>query len=261
MISLGDITYELPNVVTKPEEVIFNGTSIAATASDTILDVNLDVDGLATILSGGAIPPTGIKLNLLDTEFAKITGTFDLIDIDVGPSVNMFQNFELTPTLTVDLQFDKPVNIAGVETTSYSGDWNNLPEMAFFETTTVTPTFWLDAYLKNTSGIDLGLDLSLDLLKMSFAVKMGGWAPTIGPYQPDWGHISYPLGTRIPWNIFDDEPFAFTGFQSIDGTPFTVEVKNSSEPVPEPGTLLLMGVGLAVFGSSCRRRKYGCHAK
>ncbi len=282
--SLGDISFAFPNISTTG---VRNGDKITSTGSVTVIDANLDIDGavaLASTMAGVPIP-LSVDFSLIDTDSIKLEASIDIIDVDVGPTVDMFQNFELTPTLMVDLEFDKSVHLVGNNpvweawktckeiweplgggcgsepvkefddwVTSYTGAWDRLPFMALLETTTITPTFWLDATLTNMIGVDFGFMLDLAALSGNITAQLGGLTlldeASFGPLWSD----SFPLGERFGALDLYNNSFAFTGFNSIVGNAFTLYVSDS-EPVPEPGTLVLMGIGLVVFGEIFRRRK------
>lgn len=282
--SLGEISFAFPNISTSGVQV---GNKITSTGSDTVIDANLDLDGALTLVSSmaGAPVPLSVDFSLIDTSNIKLEASIDLLDVDVGPTIDMFQNFELTPTLMVDLAFDRPVHIVGNNPaweawksckdnweplggvcgpepaekiddwmTSYTGAWDSLPFMALLETTTITPTFWLDATLTNSIGVDFGFMLDLAALSGNLTAKIGEFTlldeASFGPLWSD----SIPLGGRFgALNLYDNS-FAFTGFNRIAGNAFTLFVADSGA-VPEPGTLLLMGVGVAGLMYFLRRAK------
>jgi len=248
-VDLASLEIQFPDITTSGG---VDADLIKSSGRDDFISAKIDLDGVATM---AGFPPAGIGLTLVDVPGFKIGVQFDVLDIDAGPDLGITQDFELDPTLMVKLDFSAPLMIDGVAgpKTSWSGSWDALPDFALLETTTFTPTFWLNAALTNSIGFDLGLSGTLDLF------KFGGGATVAGIDLLSFGPISLNslLGfgnelfstpkLRLPiWDI----PFNLGGFNQISASAFTINLRQ----VSEPGTLLLLLVG---FGSIAliRRRK------
>jgi hypothetical protein len=254
-IDLASIEFKLPNIATsgglgtRVENGIVTQV-VESSGRDDIIKLRLDVDALA---SGLGLPVQGgAGLTLIDEGGIKIGAQFDLWDVDIGPDIGVTQDFELEPTLMVRLDFSKPVMIAGQSglQTFWEGEWDLLPEIALLETTTFSPTFWLDATLTHIIGIDLGLTGTMDILKFSFSAEAG--PVKILETNPISLNSLLGLGNQlfstskleVPiWGKDDDDPFTLGGFEQIKTASFTITIA----AVPTPGTLVLL---LAALGAA-----------
>ncbi len=247
---LASIEFKIPNIATTSGP--FGGSPINSSGRDDVIKARVDIDGVAAM---NGFPPTGIGLTLIDTGPGgfKVALQFDALDIDAGPDIGITQDFELEPTLMVSLAFSHPVMIGGAETALWAGEWDLLPEIALLETTTITPTFWLEAMLTNTIGIDLGLTGTMDILKFTFTASAGG-INLLGTSPVSLNSL-LGLGNQLfstPKLEFPiwDTPFQLEGFESIDAAPFTITVQTA----PTPGTLVLLLAALGAAAFAQRRR-------
>jgi hypothetical protein len=221
------------------------GTMLTSSAQDDLLDVSLDVDNLLSIalLGTGGLFGGGEDLG------GGFSLSYDLINVEMGPQINLVQSFEFTPTLFVDLMFSNPVNVTGFGmVTSLAGlVWDDLPTMAFDGgITTVTPTFYLGAQigseffanageLFNQLFLDIDGNVRVDLLQAAFGTPFGDLSIGIGNlFDHTFDIFTTPA-------IFASR-FAMAGFEPIIGASFTVMV-------PTPGTLLLLGSALMLIGA------------
>lgn len=241
---LASIEFKLPNIAT-------SSNGLTSSGRDDIIKLRADVDGLAFVTGSGSIPPLGLGLTLIDSGGFKVGMQLDALDIDIGPDIGITQDFELEPTLMVHLDFSRPVLIAGLNgpRSFWEGEWELLPQIALLETTTFTPTFWLDAMLTNTIGIDLGLTGNWDIFKFAFTAEAAGI--TILGTNPISLNTLLGLGNvlfstpKLEFPIFD-LPFQLQGFDPIQAAAFTIVV-------PTPGTLALLLAALGA-GALARRR-------
>lgn len=255
-VDLAEIEMQIPDIATSGTKS--SPTAITSSGRDDFLSAQLDLDGAATLFGG--LPPAGVNATLIDAAGFKVEASLDLIDVDAGPVLGITQGFELVPTLMVDLAFSNPVQIAGMLglQTSWTGEWADLPDFSLLETTTFTPTFWIDAMLRNDFGIDLGLIGTLDVL------KLGATASAAGISLLDIGPISLNgllgLGNtlfetdKLDFSVFANE-FGLGGFERIVGNAFTIGVR-----VPAPGTIGMLLIGLFAMGIA-RRRRYESTAR
>jgi len=105
-VDLASIEVKVPDITTNGSK---SGNSVTSTGRDDILSAKIDIDGVASI--NGVLPPTGISFDLIDKGSIKIGGSLDLIDVDAGPVLGIAQDFKLTPTLMVNLDFSELVKI------------------------------------------------------------------------------------------------------------------------------------------------------
>lgn len=263
-VDLAEVTVNVPDIATSGTGA---GVKVTSSGRDDFLSAQLDIDGAATMFAG--LPPAGLNFDLIDIGVFKVGASLDLIDVDAGPVVGITQDFEFVPTLMVDLAFNNPVQIDGFANpqTSWTGLWDALPDFAIFGETTFTPTFWLEAMLRNDLGIDLGLVGTLDVLKF-------GATASVGPvdllnFNPI--SLNHLLGLsnelfRTPTVGFSvyDNMFALGGFNTVAGQPFTLRIGQPpvvggdngqtippggvTGQVPGPGSFWLLMLGLlAVF--------------
>lgn len=248
-VELAEMTVYAPDIATTGTG---SGEKVTSNGRDDLLSLQLDLDGAATMFAG--LPPTGMNFHLINTPTLQLSASLDLIDVKAGPVLGVTQDFEFTPTLMADIAFSNPVQIAGLSglQNNWSGLWSELPQFAINETTTFTPSFWLDASLTNDIGLDLGLVGTLDLLKLGAKGSFGGvFNLDFNPFTlNDLLGIGNTLfeTSKVGFSVYDTT-FNLFGFDNIAGSPFTLYVA-----VPEPGTFGLMLVGLVAL--QLRRRQH-----
>ena len=251
-IDLAELTVFVPDIATTGTG---SGVPVTSSGRDDLLSLQLDLDAAATLFRG--LPPVGLKLTPIDTGPFKLQVSFDLIDVDAGPVLGLTQDFEFTPTLMASIEFSNPVQIAGSpgQQNSWTGKWSELPQFAIADTTTFTPTFWLDALLKNDMGLDLGLVGTLDLLKLGATGSVGG--VDLLDFNPLSLNNLLGIGNelfktpKVGFSVYDTT-FGLGGFNRVAGTPFTLSIGDQlpgsgtagDAQVPEPDTIALLLAGL-----------------
>ncbi len=220
-----------------------NEDNIAVDGVAEFINLRADIDGLLTY--AGALPPLGVRADFGD----YISGSLDIIDIFTGPTLGVFQTFDMTQTLMAELSFSRQVNIAGVGLTdTWSGIWENLPDFAVFGNTEITPTFYTEAMLHSVTGFDFGIDFGLDILKGDITVGAGKVTAFKGAFGPvaDLG-LDNPISLgRV--SLFDDK-FSLGGFNRFTANSFMVGIAGSGTgaaavPLPAGALLLLSGLGM-----------------
>lgn len=256
---LGELGFNVPNVATHGDWS-GSGSTIASSGSDGLLSASLDVDGLLTAAIEAA---TGVPVPFgADWELDGVGSLHvDLADIDIGPYLDFTQGFEFDPELYVDLAFDHPVNVMGQGwLSSWVGPWDALPAFALSQTTTFTPTFFLDAAFTNNTGMLLGLEGTWEILKLSGSLGPLTIPDTSLNQLLGWGDTMFDVQTQ-PWNIYNNS-FQLGGFSRILANSFTISVGQGpvigppggggDVSVPEPGDLWMLLFGLCVL-AGCRR--------
>lgn len=268
-INLGDITLDYPDFNTSGS-LNPDGKSVVSSGTvDNIVRINADLDAAAILHGKMNLPLGGV------TKLGPVTFRGDLLDIDVGPTIDLSQDFELTPTLMVDLEFDHPVlTESGVEIDSWSGAFGDIPDFALHDEhpVVVTPTYWLDAELDNQTTLEFDMTFSLDVLKGSITVLGFDSVAIEGPVVLI--DLDYPLFSMGSADVFN-ESFGFSGFNRFTTDSFVLAANSPSyvvygsnrsetgsggsgsdpEPTPEPATVALLGIGLAILtGAELRRR-------
>jgi hypothetical protein len=243
-VEIANIVPNLPHVQTRGQG---STPPITAGEESTILDVNVDIDTLLPLFSAGMLPPLGGTLSA-----GPLSLSFDLLDVEAGPTLDLTQDFEFTPTLLVDLTFSRPVTTrqGGVITpqvTSLTAPWDELPEIALDRgPVTVTPTLRLGNTFSNTTGLDIDFEITADIVKFRGMLESG-------PFELDTGDLALfsarPVDTTLIPVSLSQETFALEGFQTITAQPFQLGA------VPEPGTLGLLSIGVLALGAVSWRRR------
>ncbi len=251
-VDLAELEVQAPDIAT---EGTGNGEKVTSSGRDDLLSMQLDIDGAATLFAG--LPPAGINITPIDAEPFKLEASLDLIDVDAGPVLGITQDFEMIPTLMASIAFSSPVEIAGLLglRNSWTGLWENLSDFAIFKDTEITPTFWVDAMLRNELGIDLGLVGTLDILKFGATGVIGGL--NILNFSPI--SLNNLLGIsntlfetdKVGFNVYNKQ-FELGGFNTVKGKSFLLSITE----VPEPSMMALMLMGLLILISVRTHQKY-----
>lgn len=138
--------------------------TVRAAAQDDLVDFLVDVDNIVSLGLTGTPNLFGAELDM----GAIGTVSFDLVDVDMGPTLDLRQAFEFTPSLYVDLAFSQPVDVLGFGRVSELKDvlLDSLPDFAFdVGQTLITPTLFLgyEASGQVQRGVQLMNELFLDL--------------------------------------------------------------------------------------------------
>jgi len=236
--SVGGVTLHVPDINASGG---VTGDHLAASGMDDFIDLRVDLDGLALAPLG--LPGLGVSVNA-----GIFSASADLIDVDMGPTITLKQDFELKPTLWVDLQFDRPVMVAGNAgpVTSWTSAWDSLPDIALLNNVTnVTPTFFVKSMFSNNTLLGIDGVFQLDILKASLALEALGLSFDIGEIGP-----LFQVLKRT--NLFNTPPlfassYALGGFNRVQAASFRLAV-------PEPASLMLMLLGLVVLVGLARRQ-------
>lgn len=221
--NLGDLLLDAPSSDLGMEATFENGKLVSSSKFEKVIELNVDLDIQATVL--GAFPIAGAVFNA-----GPLTFRGDLLDIGIGPTVDINQDIGLTSTFMVRLDFDFPVLVRDFEqlgirsVTSITAPFGELPDIALIDgqIVTVTPTFYLDADLDNLTEMNFGLSFFQDVLKGELKLLVASlWNDClICETEPvaDFGGVE----------LFDDT-FALGGFQPITKENFTLITNHPPE--------------------------------
>lgn len=261
---LGEVTLYLPQP-NASGGVDAATQTLKAIGQDDLVDVILDVDNIVATAAG--VP--GLFGQSFDIPVLGSVG-YDIINVSMGPTIDIIQDFELDPTLFVTLVFDQLVSIGGQIVDTFTSAWDLLPDITFLsDRTTVTPTFFLDATLRNQTLLDFDLAFGIDLLQIFY---------NFGALGNDQVGVGNVLNKGVDLfqspNLFENL-FKLQGFNIAQGDSFVVDFINGSsgpsnllaindinpivldgfsntEAVPEPGSLLLVAAALMILAGQLR---------
>lgn len=239
--------------------------TLKASAQDDLVDLSVDVDAAVSLAVTGGITSDAFGFSVPIGNVGSVG--YDIIDVNIGPSIDLRQDFELDPTLFVQLVFDKAVMVAGELVTELISAWDLLPDIFFLDdVTTVTPTFFVDADLRNETLLDFDLDFMIDLLQINFDLL--GFDRQFGIGNILDGSIDLFRSPDLFDNLFSLQGFNLQVGESfvidfLDGSraPQDFAAKSAVNPiekvklasVPEPGLFALFLVGLCGIAALRRR--------
>lgn len=217
---------------------VLDGGVLKVRGEDEVLAIKADLDTLLPVA-----PPGGGSFDV-----GPFSLSLEAYDAKAGPVMSMYQDFELTSELMVDFTFDKAVNFGGTRYESeFTSVWNDLPDLEIFEDTEFTPTFWIDAQLKNKTGLSFALELGLEFLKGSLNIGFGdlSFGPLVTLPLVDKGFGSVSLINKA---------FDLAGFGRITGESFSLSMAETTAPVPLPGAFWMAALSTAGLFSLRRKR-------
>lgn len=199
-----------------------SGEKLTATGQDDLLDLILDLDNIVATAAG--VP--GLFGNSFSFGGAEVG--FDIINLQMGPTIDLQQDFELDPTLFVTLEFDQAVMVGGQIVTELTSAWDMLPDILFLsDVTKVTPTFFVEADLLNSTLLDFDLEMTIDLLQVFYEFALlnidGGFGI---------GNILQEAIDLFDSPAFYSKMFALGGFDLQIGDSFMVDFLNSQPSAP-----------------------------
>jgi len=238
--------------------------TLKATGQDDLLDLIVDLDNIVATAAG--VPGLfGSSIDLAG--FGSVF--FDIINVAMGPTIDLKQDFELDPTLLVEFLFDQAVMVGGELVTSLTSAWDLLPDISFLaDVTTVTPTFFVDASLQNDTLLDFDLQFFIDLLQIGFDL------PVVGEHMIGIGNVLDRAVDLFESPNLYEKMFPLGGFNALLGESFVIDfISGSAGPtntgtralansapdpaaVPEPATIFMLFAGLFIlYGLRRRDRK------
>ena len=264
VVGLAEVTFHLPQP-NASGGLDATTQTLKATGQDDLVDLILDVDNIVATAAG--VP--GLFGSSLDIPVLGSVG-YDIINVSMGPTIDIIQDFELDPTLFVTLVFDQLVNIGGQIVDTFTSAWDLLPDITFLsDRTTVTPTFFVAATMLSQTLLDFDLNFGIDLLQIFY---------NFGALGSDTVGVGNVLDKGVDLfqspNLYE-KLFALQGFNISRGDSFVVDfINGSSGPlsalgasdinpivlagvsnttaIPEPGSLLLVILALGALVGSRR---------
>lgn len=264
---LATVTLHLPQPDASGGLDSATGT-LKATGQDDLADLILDVDNIVATAAG---LPGLFGRDLPDVEVngvKVVTASFDIIDLEMGPTIDLKQEFELTPTLFVELVFDKMVEVGGELVSTLVSAWDSLPSITFLDdVTTVTPTFFVEADLENRTLLDFDLEFIIDLLQIEYGFPLLNIEDSFGVGNilsqgvdlfetPDLFKSLFSLAgftVQLADSFVIDFTSGSRGPQTLQALTAVNPLLLVANPVPAPATILLLLAGMLSLCASRRR--------
>ena len=213
-----------------------NLVAVGRDDADALFDLDIDLDLIATSL-------LGLPALTQEFSFAGASAGFTLLDVLVGAEVRLVQTFTFDPQLMVRLDAADGQSVTGAVGS------NLLFDTFLNKETLVTPTFFLQNNFRNTTTLVISPTFDLEALEAHLILNLPSIANDLG--VPDVNLTFGPLfethqSLDFNLNVFNESwqiPFA-----PIVGEGFIVRV-------PEPTSLALFGIGLALFGAGALRNR------
>lgn len=213
----GSVWAKIPDINTT---ATLGGKSLSSSGEDDFLNLTFDVDSAFTY-------STGIPLNV---EALGFTAT--LLNVDAGMALAATQEFVFIPNLMVGFKLEN-----GYTASVRVGDSASFVFPEGFGDLDITPTFWLDNTFSNDTGMRIDPTFKVEALSLS------GHGLNLGPL------FSYDMRAEGPgFDIFSKD-FQLQGFEQFTTASFSIEA------TPEPGTLVLLGIGLMSVGVLARKQR------
>jgi len=262
-------------------DTITINSSLGVTFGDIVTSVSGSVTSNGSLVAGGGAPitaagsfVTGVDASvgplnttyLTDTQFAYLGTQVSALPADIGtsPLANPLASdfFALgnsnvaslgggVVTATDTATYTQTFTIAGTGTGTMSlgalGLYNFMLSPDGTLPFTATAEAWLDFLLSDGSAQNYHVKIVNPLRMVGQDVLLLG---SLGPVDPATGLPTVNIGDLFgPISVFGGETWTLTASAS------TLAEINSPAPVPEPGTIMLIGSGMVAFFYSRRRRR------
>ena len=273
-ISLADFQLQVPNLDTPPNST-WDEQSQTLTNTQLPIEREISDDDQNLIGSGSGFHRTdfakadidvdgilgatqGVVLGLSTGIPFVINLEGNLLDLDLGAFFGIGQTMTFEPALDVFLNFSDPIEIEtspGVFENVTSHQMGVGDSFSFAHPGgdfTISPFYTLDNTFTNLTNLMISPVATLQALQFQLsgpAASQAGLAVDLALV-----HHVFPLVDPIAaTQLGNTEPFKLGGFQTIQGT--NLLLSTAPEQVPEPGTLLLLALGLSAAAHSQRRRR------
>lgn len=236
-----DVTAQVPNLDTMTAGTDSAGNLMSAgTGENPLLDVDIDLDLIATTLLG--LPPLGADVGIFGA-----TAYYDLLNVLAGADVDVRQEFTFDPELMVTLAADDGQSVTGAVGTGLEFDRFAIGE-AF-----VTPTFQLTNTFRNTTYLDITPTFLIAALEAGLILDLPGVVNSLGVSD-----ISAILGPLFEFEAEFDPLFSIAIFdQSWEIAFDPITAGSFLVNIPEPGLIALLGIGMLLLvgnAAAVRRR-------
>jgi hypothetical protein len=236
-ISGVDVEAHLPSLETTGT---ISGGDLVSSGGQDLLEISMDVP---RVVANSILPGSGF---LLSGDFGFLD--YSVFSSAIGPTLGMTQNFLFDATPMVRLSFSDPVQqiIGGIAQAATNVLTFRLGESiqitSTFANLEIVPFYFLQNTFRVLTNATARLDASINLLSLSADMPFGLSDLSLGPvFSDDWSTPSASF-------LVDQRQFAMN-FAQFEGEALMVTA------TPEPGTIILMGTGLAGLAARLRRRK------
>lgn len=237
-INIGALTLDYPDLTTSGG--LDDGKLTSSNSFDDVIRLDADIDGL--LAANGLIPPLGLVFSA-----GPLSLRGDLFDIDLGPTIDLFQDLEITSTLMVQLNFTNDVYLKDADgniTTArtWQGKLSDLPQIALINSgdrIEVTPTYWVESDILNKIGLGFDITAGIDILKAQAFFSIIS--------TPEFCLICNDMPIPVGKTYFEPVRFSSDFKQRTTAQSFTLAI------VPEPGVFFLFVIGCLAMGIARRR--------
>ena len=185
-----------------------------------LVTASLDIDQMATTAAG--FPPLGAGVAHDYGPIAFDVG-YEVVDVRAELELGFKQSFTISSDVIAQLQFSENVMIGGVETDSYLGPLDAIPDVTLLsDSVTVDPVFMVDAELNNDTDLTVTERLPITLFEGHANVS---WdvAGVTGSENNGFGPVyqDAPLSNTNAINVYSNQ-FDLGGFDLIQGESFVL---------------------------------------
>jgi hypothetical protein len=254
-VSLGDLTLYVPLLNTEGT----GATGVQTSGQTNLARIDVDADLMASVLFPGVVPVLGAKAGIGIGPLTFISLEADLLDADVGALFLGGQDFSFKPELWQTLAFGEEVSFSLGNGIWQTGDTITtkvgtpiLIEIDPFKDLAIVPTYFLGNESPNFTNLTrlLGQPVfEAEILRLDLDLIF----PLPDPPALVAKNFFAPLGAPEPLVTLFDESFSLAGFESVEGEGFVIQALQAGT-APEPGSLGLLALGLALLAARRLRR-------
>jgi hypothetical protein len=210
-ISLGELQLVNPVTSLSTPQTTINGNTLEVKTRGDLLRLGADID--AILIGAFGLPPvTGSSIDFGDEDDPWASLEYDLLDIKYGPELSAQTRTSVTPELNATLTFDREVLIrvdGALQTTdTWTGDWNDLPEIALLSQDDVNVSVDFTQMILNAEiAFDAVLSDYFEVrgLEAEFNFNAGALPVPLADVGPLLYKKFDPLGDGIAFDIFSQQ--------------------------------------------------------